>query len=255
MITLLNRFDDQYVVKKEDVLEIAAKYVKDHGEEAYLRDINFTKEDGVITDFNYKNNEFSINMDNLLKRSKELYQQLKEKYKSEDKYESYYLNFYILQAIYQELTHVSQKKKIESSNKQEELYRYLIELSIKEKENNQKLFRGSPLLIPAEIEATNTGLLTAFNLLDYTKLPSKESNIMYLEYLKNLILYYQRMNKYQVKTPIEILKEKDNNIDLKKIYRLLDKSKMKKMARMNLGLPITASEYKGIEKAIKNHSK
>ena len=30
MITLLNRFDDNYVIRKEDVLDLTAKYIRDN---------------------------------------------------------------------------------------------------------------------------------------------------------------------------------------------------------------------------------
>lgn len=252
MITLLNKFDDKYIIQKDDIHEITSKYIKENEAQEFLRDVNLTKESDIVVDFNYKNNELSINMDKLLEQCYKLYRELKERYKIEDQFESYFINYYILEALYQELVHVSQKKRLNSN--EEELYKHLIELSIKIKENNPDFHKDNKLIIPGEIEARNTGILTAYNWLDYTKLPVKKDQILYLEYLRNLLLNYKKKNKYQVETPIELLIQKDSSIDIEEIYKLVDKSKMKKIGRLNLGLPITAREYSGVEKAIKNRS-
>ena len=65
MITLLNKFDDKYIIQKDDIHEITSKYIKENEAEDYLRDVNLTKESDIVVDFNYKNNELSINMDKL----------------------------------------------------------------------------------------------------------------------------------------------------------------------------------------------
>ena len=245
MITLLNRFDDKHIIDLEDILEITSKYVRDNGVESSFRDVSFTKDDRIISDYNFNNSEISFNMEQLLNVSKQRAEELKKEYDIDDKYESYFINYRILYHIYKELEHVSQKSRL--NREKESIENYLIDLSINMKNSNRDFFNENHLLIPSEIDADNVGLSTAYTLLSYTKLPSREANIVQLEYLKRLLLNYDRKNSYQVTAPIDILYTKDSSIDSNKINELLDASKYSKISRMNLGLPITTKEYDNVE--------
>ena len=69
---------------------------------------------------------------------------------------------------------------------------------------------------------------------------------MHLECFKKLLLNYNRRNKYQVSAPIEVLNEMFPMIDIDELNVLLDESKLSKIDRFNLGLPVTAKEYDSI---------
>lgn len=233
MITLLNKFDDNYVIKKEDVLEISSKYAKDNNLSSCISDVVFTEDGDSIYDPNSKLIRFNI--DRIVDVNRELFERLKQEFQIDDKYTSYYLNYYYLNSIYNILCHVKQKAQYEDKDN---ILGYLYDLS-----ERLDVDRESKLLIPMEREANNTGLLTAYTLMNYTKLPSKEAHIMQLQYLNNLLLNYRRRNNYQVSSPIDALSDMFPNIDIDRINELLDQSKLSRIDRINLGLPISPKEF------------
>ena len=54
---------------------------------------------------------------------------------------------------------------------------------------NKDLYTRCHDLFPMEIEANNEGLFKAYQLMTYTKLPGKETQLMHLDYLSNLLKY------------------------------------------------------------------
>lgn len=240
MITLLNRFDDNYVIKKEDVLEITNKYAKDNNLSSYIDDVVFSQ-DGE-SQYNPEEQVVSFDLDRMMDSNNRSFQRLKEEFQIDDKYDSYFINYYYLNYIYNVLAHVKQKADYKS---REDLLGYLYDLS-------QRLIVDpkSKLLIPMEREANNTGLLTAYTLMNYTKLPGKEAHVMQLQYLNGLLLNYKRRNNFQVTSPIEVLSDLAPNIDIDRINELLDQSRLSRVDRINLGLPITPKEYDSVNSEV-----
>ena len=150
MITLLNKFDEEYTIKKDDILEISAKYAKENKVEPYLNDILFTN-NGIISSYNEKDKIITFNPKNILEECKKLLEELRKNHQIDDKYYYYYINYYYLHYIYKELTHLSQKKALDEKDK--ELYRYLIKASNKFKENKPHIYKKIPELAPKEREA------------------------------------------------------------------------------------------------------
>ena len=246
MITLLNRFDDEnYLLKKEDILEISSYYSKENKIEPYLKDIFFTSDNGITTKYNEKEKIITFNPKNVLEECRRLLEEWKKNYPIDDKYDDYFMNYFYMQFIYRELVHVSQKKTLEEKDK-DELYLYLLKISNKLKENKPNIYKKIKKLTPKEREAHHIGLYTAYELMKYTKLPRKETKIMYLEYLKSILSSYIK-NKDDVVSPIELLAEIDKNIDIMKINELIKAKKSSETEKMNLGLPITMEEYTGME--------
>ena len=237
MITLLNRFDDNYVIQKEDVLDLTAKYIRDNNLSGLVSGVVITDEDKSVYDSNSQLVKFNI--EDISETNQRLFEQLQKEYDIDGKYTTYYLNYFYLKHIYEVLTHVSQKANYDGK---EDIKGYLYDLC-----QSVSMDDKSRLLLPTEIEASNTGLLTAFNYLNYTKLPSKEADRMHLEYFKKLLLNYTRRNNYQVTAPIEVLNEMFPIIDMDELNRLLDESKLSKIDRFNLGLPVTTKEYDSIQ--------
>ena len=240
MITLLNRFDDNYVIKKEDVLEITSRYAIDNNLSSYIDDVVFSQ-DGE-SQYNPEEQVVSFDLDRMMDSNSRSFQRLKEEFQIDDEYLSYFINYYFLNCIYNVLTRVKQKADYEGK---EDLVGYLYDLS-------QRLIVDpkSKLLIPMEREASNNGLLTAYTLMNYTKLPSKETHIMQLQYLNKLLQYYKRRNNFQVTSPIEVLSDTFPNIDIDKINELLDQSRLSRVDRINLGLPITPKEYDSVNSEV-----
>ena len=237
MITLLNRFDDNYVIRKEDVLNLAAEYIKNDNLSSLVSDVVITDEDRSTYDSD--NQLVKFNIKEISEANQRLFEQLQKEYDIDGKYTSYYLNFYYLKHIYKVLVNISQKAKYEGK---EDIRGYLYDLC-----QSVSMDDKSRLLLPMEKEASNFGLLKAYNYLSYTKLPSKEAERMHLEYFKEVLLNYNRRNNYQVTSPIEVLNEMFPIIDMDELNRLLDESKLIKEERFHLGLPVTTKEYDSIQ--------
>ena len=240
MITLLNKFDDNYIIKKEDVLEIVDKYARDENVSNNIKDVLLINDEK--SSYDTDNSILKINIDNINDYSYETLKTLKKEYSIDDKYDSYFINYLYLYNIYFYLNHVKQKSMYEDK---EDITGYLYDLC-----NNIKADNNTNNLLSMNIEASNNSLLTAYNLMNHTKLPSKEANIMHLKYLKSLLLNYNRRNNYQVTSPIELLNDSFPVIDIDKVNELLDNSKLSKIERIDLGLPITTKEYDSIQNEI-----
>ena len=244
MITLLNKFDDNYVLEKKDIYDIASTYIKENKIESCLKDIVFTNDKSVRAIYNISKNVITINDKKIIESCYRLFDGIQKIYKIDEEYYCYFLNFYYLYIIYHELMHVNQKAKYEK--KDNELFNYLYELCLILLHNNRTFYKRNHDIFPMEIEANNFGFLTAYNLMNYTKLPMKETRVMHLQYLFSLLLNYEKNNN-QIKSPIELLREGNNIVDINLINVLLDKQKLSKLERMNLGLPINLKEYDSID--------
>ena len=62
MITLLNKFDDNYVIGKKDIYDIVYDYVKKENIEKYFHDINFTNALSVLAGYSRTRNEIFLIM-------------------------------------------------------------------------------------------------------------------------------------------------------------------------------------------------
>ena len=245
MITLLNKFDDNYVLEKKDIYDIADKYIRENNVEKYLKDIIFTTDENVLAHYNISKNEIVINNEIVVKKCHKLCDEVERIYELNKDYLTYFLNFFYLYIIYHELMHVSQKAKFE--NEDNELFNYLYVLSEILHRNNNNFYCDNHDIFPLEIEANNIGFLTAYNLMSYTKLPTKETKVMYLQYLFSLISNYKKISNDKVISPIELLKNEKAIVDVNLINELSNKLKLSKISKMNFGLPITSREFNSVD--------
>ena len=237
MITLLNKFDDGYVIQSEDVLDIADSYIGNNNLSEYVNDITISCDD--TSKYDDDNRLVKFNIDDILENNVRLFKKLEQEYNIDEKYKTYYLNYFYLKQIYEVLTSISQKSKYDGKNDiRGFLYNYCKNVDLDDK---------SSLMLPMKIEASNEGLLTSYNYLNYTKLPGREAEKMHLEYLKKILLNYYRKNNFQVISPIELLNEMFPLIDMDELNGLLDQTKLSKIDRFNLGLPVTAKEYDSVQ--------
>lgn len=249
MITLLNKFDDNYIIKEKDILDVAASYVKDNNLEQYLSDIVFDPNNMHLGHYNLKTNKIVLNDEKIIKFGYKLFDKLQNRFEINENYYTYFLNFYYLYIIYHELVHVSQKARYESNiNKKDDVFNYLFELCFSLHSNDNSFYKENHDFFPMEIDANNTGYLKAYTLMEYTKLPGKECKMMYLQYLHSLLNNYQKINNERIITPIDKLAMENGNVDINKIGELLNESKLSKIERMNLGLNITSKEYDSVIK-------
>ena len=248
MITLLNKFDDKYIISKKDILGIALSYIELNGLENYFKDISFSSDSKFMGYYNIKTNEIVLNDDKIMKFCYRLYDKLNKFNAIDEDYYSYFINFYYLYIIYHELTHVNQKAKYENGINDNNLFNYLYETCFKIREEDKSLYNKYHELFPMEIEANNNGFLTAYNLMQYTKLPGKECKMMHFQYLTTLLINYEKVSDDRILTPIEKLTLETNCIDLDKVYELLNNENISKIGRLNYGLPISEREYDTIQK-------
>ena len=54
MITLLNKFDDNYVMKEKDILDVASSYISANNLEPFLSDVVFDPNSGHLGHYNLK---------------------------------------------------------------------------------------------------------------------------------------------------------------------------------------------------------
>ena len=247
MITLLNKFDDKYIIKEEDVLEIVSFYLRSNNLDNYLKNTIFDDNENFLASFDTKNNIIIINNERVWKFCYKNSDNALEKYHFNEEYYSYFLNFYYISVLFHEMTHAKQKMEYEN-NLNSDLYNYLYELCRMLEYSDLSFYNKNHDLLPLEIEANNNGYLKAYQLMTYTKLPGKEASLMHLEYLKSLLSNYRRLNNYKVLAPMDKLHVKNPVIDIEKIYNLMDNERLSKMDRLNYGLDITPKEYDSIEK-------
>ena len=249
MITLLNKFDENYLIHEEDVLKITMHFIKDNNLELFLNDLVFDDSVDVLAAYNVNKNNIVVNNEKVWKACYKWADKFKDKYKIDNKYYSYILNFYYLYILFHELTHAMQKKNHDMlTSKTSSVYLFLYELCDKLHVNNQAFYDKNHNLFPMEIDANNNGLLRAYNLMTYTKLPRKEAKLLYLQYINSLLSNYEKVNKYRILTPLDKLYKEDENINIDLIYQLFDDNNLSKIERLNLGLDITPFEYNNLQK-------
>ena len=249
MITLLNKFDDNYIIREDDIYGIVSSYIRENDLSNELYDITFSNETNYLGSYNLNSKKIILNNERIWKYCYKNTDLLIVNYPSNTKYYTYYLNYFYLTVLFHELTHVLQKRKYDLiNNKINNIYSYLYELCQTLKYCNEAFYNEYHNLFPMEIEARNESFLRAYNLMNHTKLPGGETKIMRLKYLQSLLLNYKKINKYVVNTPMNILSEASSDINIQDVFTLLDKSKLSKVERMNLGLNIKTREYNGIQK-------
>ena len=244
MITLLNKFDDNYVIEKRDIYDIASAYIDENNIQSYLQDIIFTSKENVLAYYNVSTNKIVFNNIEIKNFCYKLFDKLQKMYQIDDAYFTYFINFYYLHVIYHELMHVSQKAEFERNDS--EIFCYLYGLcSLLHKDNNT-FYKENHEIFPTEIQANNISYLTAYNLINHTKLPARKARIMYLQYLASLTSNYKKISKKAVLSPIDLLNVKNSIVDINEINKLLYSERLSRIDRMNLGLPITSKEYDNI---------
>ena len=246
MITLLNKFDDNYSLEKKDVLEITNAYIKENNLELYLVDVIFDDKSQYIGAYNMKDKVITLNNDKMVKFCHKSANNLSRIYNIDENYYTYFFNYYYLYIIFHELEHVMQTKKYEG--KESLLYKFLYELCQRLHYSSQVFYHDNHDLFPMEIDANNNGYIRAYNLLSYTKLPGRELKIMHGQYYFSLLYNYAKINNFRILTPIDKLCNTNEIINKKLILQLLDICKLSKIERLNLGLDITSSEYNSIER-------
>ena len=246
MITLLNKFDDGYIIQRKDVLEIIGHYISEDNLGKYIKDVSFDNNIEGSATYNPITGRMSFNEEKVLKYCNEKFSDVFEIFKVSDTYESYFINFYYLYTLFHEIEHAKQEKEYDNTNNK--LYRYLYELCHNLLFYDHSLYEKRHSLFPIEIEAHNNGFLKAYQLLSYTKLPKRETQIMYLRYLYSLLCNYEKINCFRVLTPIDKLSMESKQVDIKRIFKLVDESRLSKIERFNLGVCVTPRELNSIKK-------
>ena len=166
MITLLNKFDDNYIIHEEDILDIISQYIKAYDLEQFIKDVNFDNNLNVLASYNCSNLTININMKRLWETCYKWSNKLQSLYKIDNSNYSYLLNYYCLYILFHEITHANQKKQHDLLIKNtDSMYIFLYELNEKLQLENKDLYNKHHDLFPMEIEANNTGLLNSYNLI------------------------------------------------------------------------------------------
>ena len=249
MITLLNKFDDHYVMKENDILETVYHYIVENGLELFIRDVTFNDKLDTIAKYSDSKNIIEINMNRLMEVCNMWATKLQKTFHIDNNNYSYLLNYYILFSLFHEITHAMQKKKHDAlSLTTNKVYVFLYELNDDLMNRNKDLYTRCHDLFPMEIEANNTGLLQSYNLMSHTKLPNREKKIMHLQYVDSLLSNYEKINKYRIKSPFNKLYNEDNKININLFNQLLNEVNLSKLERLNLGIDITPHEYNGLQR-------
>ena len=249
MSSLLSKFNDNYVINLDDVYEIALNYIKVNHLELFLNDIDFDDNREELAFYNPKECNIILNNKKTWETCYKWTDKFMELYHVDNKYYSYILNFYYLYVLFHEMTHANQKMNHDQlTSKTSNVYLFLYELCEKLHLDSQEFYDNNHDLFPMEIEANNNGLLKAYNIISHTKLPKKESRILYLQYIKSLLTNYEKENKYHILTPLDKLYKEENRINMKMINELFDKANLTLIERLNLGLNITPKEYNHLQK-------
>ncbi len=240
MITLLNKFDDGYVMNKEDIKKVFLEKIREYNLEDYYKDIKFE----MISDYMayYSTGDGLIHFDDkkVNRVAYDYCDNLISWYNADEDYYTYYLNFYFLYFIYHEIRHLLQLKMRKNDSFASNNYLYDVCHDLRKNKNFYKENHNS---FPMEIDAANFGLLKAFEILSHTKMIPRERRILQAEYLSSLHYRYALTDEGTVKSPVEMLALKSDLVDLGMINNISSHNHLSKMDRVNLGLPITVSEY------------
>ena len=248
MNDLLDKFNNQYVLGKSDILNIISSYIKEKGLSLYLNDVIFSTNIDHLGHYNMLSNKITLNTNRIIKFCYRMCDSLSALYKIDDHLYTHFLNFFYLYAVFHELCHVDQKARYAKFMNQENIYFYIEDLCIKLHNRDINFYNNNHDLFPSEVEANNMGFRYAYNMMSHTKLPNREKRIMYLQYLNSMLINYQKLNKSCILSPIEKLSQKRNDININIINTLIKNSKLSKDERINLGLTITPREYNGLFK-------
>lgn len=249
MIELLNKFDNNYVISKDDVYEIALNYINVNHLELFLNDIKFDNLSSDLAAYNPKANNIVINNWKAWETCYKWADKLTEKYHIDNRYYSYVLNFYYLYILFHEMTHANQKKKHDMlTTKTPGVYLFLYELCEKLYLDSKSFYEKNHDLFPMEIEANNNGLLKSYNLINNTKLPKKEKRILYLQYIQSLLSNYEIINSDEIITPFNKLYKEESRINIDIMNMLYSGVNLNMIERLNLGLDISLSEYNHLQK-------
>ena len=246
MITLLNKFDDNYVLEKKDVLDVICAYIKENHLESFLNDVIFDDNSKYMGSYNAKDRIITLNDNKIIKFCYKNSDKIQKLYNIDENLYTYFFNFYYLYIIYHELEHVIQTREYFGNGNL--MYKYLYELCRKLHYNSQIFYNRNHDLFPIEIDANNNGYLKAYQILSYTKLPGKELRIMQAQYLFSLLFNYEKINNYKIMAPIDKLCNENKKIDRSLINKLIDACNLSKIERLNMGLDITPNEYDSIYK-------
>ena len=96
MITLLNKFDDHYVMKENDILETVYHYIVENGLELFIRDVSFNDKLDTIARYSDFKNIIEINMQKLMDVCNMWATKLQKTFHIDNNNYSYLLNYYIL---------------------------------------------------------------------------------------------------------------------------------------------------------------
>ena len=241
MITLLNKFDDGYVMDKDDISRVFGEKIKEYTLEDYFKGVKFE----ILSDFMayYNSSDGLIHFDDkkVERVAYEYCDSLVDWYNADENYYTYYLNFYFLYFIYHEIRHLEQLKKRVNGYLPSNDYLYDVCHDLRK---DKEFYKKNHNCFPMEIDAANFGLSKAFEILSHTKLVSRERKILQAEYLNSLHQRYSLSDdKRIVKSPVEMLASKSDLVDLDMINNISSKNRLSKMDRINLGLPITVGEY------------
>ena len=246
MITLLNKFDDGYIIQRKDVLDIISHYTEKDHLENFIKDVTFGSNNEHAGTYNLDTYKIALNDDMILENCYELFGELSRIYNIDRGYYPYFINFYYLHTLFHEIEHAKQEKNYQLMRKSN-LYEKLYELGRTLQMDNIDFYRKNHSLFPMEIDANNNGYLESYNLLSHTKLPRRETRILYLQYLFSLSYNYQKVTNNYILSPIEKLIEQSNGMDILTLIQLLKETHLSKIERLNLGLIITPSEFNSIE--------
>ncbi len=100
MITLLNKFDDHYVIEEVDILEIVKHYIHENNLEMYLNDATFDNSIPDIAKYNPITSIIYINMEKLMEVCNMWSNKLQKTYHIDDNNYSYLLNYYLLYSLF-----------------------------------------------------------------------------------------------------------------------------------------------------------
>lgn len=246
MITLLNRFDDGYIMKEEDIRQIINEYKKNYGLEEYVRDVSFKPHSKYPAFYNTKDRIISFDDKRCIRAAYKYFDELYNNYPIDEDNYTYYINNYFLYIIYHELTHAEDLKRYEINYRSNDVFCELYDACNNIRKDDYRFYEKKHNYFPMEINAIHNGLLSAYKIMQHTKLPTRECRVLYAEYLSMLYYYYNKDDEEIITSPVETLARMSKLIDFDRVNDMLNNSSLSKMERINLGLPITLKEYSSL---------